>query len=81
LIDGKPIKTFPGSGRLTGLLPGDKPRIWCDVLDLKDVPAGRYVVAVRVPNPMKGGKPLRFANAAQDIDSPGWLTLGQMEVN
>lgn len=80
LSGGKPIKTFPGSGKLTGLLPGDKPRVWCDVLDLKGVPAGRYVVAMWVPNPMKGGRPLRFANATQDADAPGWLTLGQMEV-
>ncbi len=81
LNDGKPIKTFPGSGKLIGLLPGDKPRVWRDVLELKGVPAGRYVLAVWVPNPMKGGKPLRFANVAQDADAPGWLSLGEVKVN
>lgn len=80
LADGKPIRTFPGSGKLTGLLPGDKPRVWSDVLELTNVPAGRYVLAVRVPNPLKGALPLRFANAAQDADAPGWLTLGQLDV-
>ncbi len=37
-------------------------------------------LALRVPNPLPGGKgkPLRFANATQDAHAPGWLTLGRM---
>jgi hypothetical protein len=31
---------------------------------------------VGLPNPLKGGMPLRFANMTQDADAPTWLSLG-----
>jgi len=77
LAEGKPVKSWDGSGLLTGLLPGDKPRVWSEALDASGVKAGRYVVAVRVPNPLKGGKPLRFANERTDA-AEGWLPLGEV---
>ena len=77
LRDGEPVKRVPGTGKLTGLLPGDKPRVWAESLDVAGVRPGRYGLGVRVPNPMKGGKPLRFANETQDAD---WLRLGDVEV-
>jgi hypothetical protein len=80
LAGDKPVKTEIGSGKLTGLLPGDKPRVWTDTLDVAGVEAGRYTLAVRVPNPLKTGKPLRFANKTQDIAAPGWLSLGDVRV-
>ncbi len=76
LADGNAAKTFTGSGKLTRLLPGDGPRVWADTLDLSGVKAGAYTLAVRVPNPLKGGMPLRFANMTQDADAPTWLSLG-----
>ncbi len=39
---------------------------------------GRYKVLLRVANPLPTGKPVRFANKAQDEDAAGWLTLGQV---
>jgi hypothetical protein len=78
LADGEAVKTFAASGKLTGLLPGDKPRVWADTLDASGVKAGKYTLAVRVPNPLPKGKPLRFANATQQTG--GWLTLGAVEV-
>jgi len=27
---------------------------------------------------LPNGKPLKFANAEQDADAPGWLTLGKL---
>jgi Domain of unknown function (DUF4832) len=77
LADGKPVKSAAGVGKLTGLLPGDKPRVWADTLDVSGVKAGTYTLAVRVPNPLPKGKPLRFANATQGDE---WLTLGAVEV-
>ncbi len=77
---GTAVKTFRGSGKLAGLLPGDKPRVWSDALDVAGVAAGSYRVAVRVPNPMPRGRPVGFANTTQDADAPGWLTLGEVEV-
>nr|MCU0704498.1 DUF4832 domain-containing protein [Fimbriiglobus sp.] len=77
LADGKAVKAWPASGKLTGLLPGDKPRTWADSLDVGGVKAGKYTLAVRVSNPLKTGKPLRFANETQGDE---WLTLAPVEV-
>jgi hypothetical protein len=78
---GKVTRTFPSAARLTGLLPGEKARVWDEKLDLKDVPAGKYKLAVRVPNKLPNGNPVRFANRTQDADAKGWLTLGELERN
>jgi hypothetical protein len=80
LSGGKVVKSVAGSGKLTGLLPGEKPRVWADTLPISGVKAGEYTLALRVPNMLKTGKPLRFANKAQDIDAPGWLSLGEVNV-
>ncbi|GAB4135726.1 hypothetical protein [Thermopirellula anaerolimosa] len=77
LANGRPICVFPCRGTLRGLLPGDPPRTWTDSLDLTGTPPGAYTPAVRVPNPLKGGKPIRFANVDQDVES-GWLLLGEV---
>ena len=78
IANGKVIKSTKSTGKLTGLLPGDKVREWNDMLDLSDVPPGTYTLAVRVPNPLTNGQPLRFANATQDRDVEGWLSLAQI---
>ena len=78
IANGKVIKSTKSTGKLTGLLPGDKVREWDDMLDLSDVPPGTYTLAVRVPNPLTNGLPLRFANATQDRDVEGWLSLAQI---
>jgi hypothetical protein len=49
-------------------------------LDVGGLPGGTYTLAAQVPNPMSGGVPVRFANAAQDADEDGWLTLGTTTV-
>ena len=72
---GKVVKTFKSSGKLIGLLPSDMAREWQDEFDLSDVPVGAYTLAMRVPNPLPTGLPLRFANATQDRDIVGWLSL------
>ncbi len=47
-------------------------------LDLAKLSSGEIKLLLSVPNPLKGGRPLRFANADQDRDRPGWLTLGKV---
>ena len=32
-------------------------------------------LAIRIPNPMKGGRPLRFANETQQLDGEAWMML------
>jgi hypothetical protein len=80
LSDGKVVQAVESSGTLTGLLPGEAPTAWTDTLDVKGVKAGTYTLAVRVPNPLPTGKPLRFANNTQDVDAPGWLSLGTVRI-
>lgn len=56
---------------LTQILPGEVKRLECDVPEgLGD----KFVIGI--PNPMEGGKPLRFANKIQDKNQPGWLMIG-----
>lgn len=79
---GQLVPLGTGHGRLTGLLPGDPPRLWVETF-ASPVPRprpGDYRVLLRVPNPLPAGRPLRFANAEQDRDRPGWLTLGRITV-
>lgn len=78
LAGGKAAMTQVGRGRLTGLLPDDPPRVWTETFDVSGVSAGVYTLAVRVPNPLKGGNPIRFANEEQELD--GWLLLGAVRV-
>jgi len=75
IVDGKVIKLFTSQGKLIGLLPGDEPRVWIDTVGTSDLAKGKYTLAVRVPNSLPQGMPLRFANLNQDRDVDGWLTL------
>ena len=76
--DGRPARTAPAQGRLTGLLPGQPARRWTEVLDAAGLPPGTYHVALRVPNSLPNGPPVRMANDTQDKHAPGWLTLGDV---
>ena len=74
--DGQITAVWKTDWKLTGILPGEPARIWQQRL-----PSGAWEkdgtrLLVRVPNPMPGGHPLRFANKEQDRDLNGWLTLG-----
>ncbi|MEO8268378.1 MAG: DUF4832 domain-containing protein [Aureliella sp.] len=79
IVGGKVIKSIESTGKLIGLLPGEPPREWSDTFDLSDVPQGKYMLAVRVRNTLPDGMPLRFANATQDRDADGWLSLMNVE--
>jgi hypothetical protein len=46
-------------------------------LDLVKFAPGEIQLLAGIPNPLKGGKPLRFANVGQNRDRAGWLTLGK----
>jgi len=45
-------------------------------LELGKFTPGEVQLLLGIPNPLKGGKPLRFANENPDPLRPGWLTLG-----
>jgi hypothetical protein len=72
--------TWTTAWRLTSIQPGEDPVRWQHHVRVAGLIPGTYRVLLRVPNPMPGGKPLRFANQAQDRDREGWLTLGEAEL-
>ncbi len=74
--DGAVLQTLAVDWKLTGILPSAKPTRWSITLSAREVPAGCRKLGLRAIHPLKNGKQLRFANASQDADSPGWLTLG-----
>ncbi|MCY2985384.1 MAG: DUF4832 domain-containing protein [Planctomycetota bacterium] len=76
---GKLLKTQLVTGKLTGILPNEKPIVWSDEMDLTELPKGSYRLALRVPNTLANGLPLRFANVDQDRDLDGWLSLMTIE--
>lgn len=45
-------------------------------LDLGNLPSGELTLFVGIPNPLKGGKPFRFANTDPEPNRPAGLTLG-----
>jgi hypothetical protein len=49
-----------------------------EILDLAKFAAGELQLLLGIRNPLKNGKPLRFANMDQDRDRAGWLTLGKI---
>ena len=79
IANGIVIKTVRSTGKLTGLLTDSPARLWKDTLNLTDVPPGTYILAVRVPNPLPNGPPIRFANETQDQHVAGWLSLSKFE--
>ncbi len=67
--------------RLTRVIPGEPDVVWNLKQENHALKPGRYILLVRAVNPLKGGKPLRFANVAQDRDLLGWLSAGDFEVH
>ncbi len=70
--DGKTATEQESPHALTGILPGES-AVWEQALP-GDQPE-KMTVLMQVPNPLPNGKPVKFANRAQDADRDGWLTL------
>jgi hypothetical protein len=49
-------------------------------LDLARFVSGEFKLLLGIPNPLKGGRSLRFANADAEPLRAGWLTLGKIVV-
>lgn len=76
---GEVLKTYPVKWKLTGILPSEKPQAWVATLSATEIPEKAMKLALRAINPLPQGKPLKFANADQDADAVGWLTLGPIQ--
>lgn len=72
---------FGWGASLRGLLPGEPARIWEARVPTTSLESGWHTVLLRVPNVLPKGLPIRFANATQDVDAPGWLTLGRVLID
>jgi hypothetical protein len=78
--DGKLAATWKTSWKLSAIQPGEPAIPWrfaSTTTALK--PGTRHHLLLRVPNPLPGGPPLRFANQTQDQHLSGWLTLGDFQ--
>jgi hypothetical protein len=49
-------------------------------LDLSKCPSSEIKLFLGIPNPLKSGRMLRFANADAEPVRAGWLTLGKIVV-
>ncbi len=76
--DGVVVETWPVPWTLRGLQPSETPARWETLLERTTSRGRDCTLGLRVVNPMSGGKRLRFANAAEDRDAEGWLSLGQL---
>jgi hypothetical protein len=72
---------WPTDWRASAILPGEPETLWSARVDASALAPGDYALLVRVKNPLPNGRPLRFANATQDADRPGWLTVGTLRVD
>ena len=76
--DGAVVETWPVQWTLRGLQPGETPARWETLVERRASRGRVCTLGLRVVNPLPGGKRLRFANAAEDRDAPGWLSLGPL---
>ena len=78
--NGKTLQQWSVDWRVDGLLP-DVQRTFTATISPKTAPPTGAKFAVRVPNPMEGGRPLRFSNATQQIGKKDWMILGSANKN
>ncbi len=76
VLDGQGnLRTWSMTWDLRTALPS-APTTWSFDVAGHGLAAGSYTLLMGVPNPMASGRPLRFANSAQDQNLDGWLSLG-----
>ncbi len=72
---GRIAATWRTTWDLTELASGTGARPWRRKIERGHLPPGDYKLLLRVVNPLPNGRSLGFANAAQNADKLGWLTL------
>jgi hypothetical protein len=73
-------QTWNTTWRLSSLLPASTNTVWSFTVTNHGLNPGQFKCVVRAQNPLTNGVPFRFANAGQDADLTGWLTLGTFSV-
>ena len=74
--DGKIVARWTTDWRLSRVLP-DAPQNW-SFESPSPLPKAAVELVMRARQPLKQGRPLRFANSAQDRHIAGWLSLGKV---
>jgi hypothetical protein len=77
---GRVVKRWRTDWTVSGIQPGTPASARSARIDTHGLRDGRYSIVMRVPNPLRNGIPLRFANTSQDNTS-GWLTLGAVTIH
>lgn len=75
--DGSLVHSWTADCSLTGILPGAGETIWNIPVPTVKPPPGPCSLLLRVRNPLPTGRPVRFANRAQDEPTGGWLMMGR----
>lgn len=70
-------KTWDTTWTLSSIQPDSAATEFSAIVNPSGISEGSFTLAMRVINPMAGGKPLRFANATQ---GEIWLTLGALTI-
>ncbi len=72
---GQGIKSIQSTNwSLRNIMPETKPTSWIATIRTSELTTNTKLL-LRVVNPLPNGKSLRFANASQDKDVEGWLSL------
>ncbi|QEG23003.1 DUF4832 domain-containing protein [Mariniblastus fucicola] len=69
---GKVVRSVEKRWKLPSILPGES--VTREATFESKLTDGQ-TIAIRIPNPLPEGKPLRFANENQQLDGEGWLIL------
>ncbi len=76
---GRILETMPAPElSFAGLLPNAEPYERTQIVPINVPDLRPTTLLLRIVNPLKNGKPLRFANKSQDQTTEGWLTIGQL---
>jgi len=75
--DGTTLQEWPTEWKLNGLLPDNDRNLSFTFTPNVAIPEGARI-AVRVPNPMTGGRPLRFSNFNQQLDGEAWMIFANI---
>ncbi|GEM_PF-1181883 len=72
---GSAIQEWNVDWRIDGLLPNEQRTFSGMFSPTSPIPAGAKM-ALRVPNPLSLGKPVRFSNTTQELNGNAWMILG-----
>ena len=75
--NGETIEEWPVNWRVDGVVSGQDREFRVTIEPSSRIPAGASF-AVRVPNPMQGGRSLRFSNRGQQMGGQDWMVLSRI---